>query len=415
MTISAHDITAWVGTQQLDIIDASIAMDETWSPYVQASLTTVLNESLQDALDPRTGGRVHVYISQSYGQSDKLSSLTATYGGSTIADITAVWGGQQITDLSAWYFIPYNASESNQLSTLSSTYGSGTIADLTADWDGLTVEAISEKYWRSYPSGIYDNYRRGFDLAVRTRNTDLAQGTVQLELASDEALLQDYALVSVNNFAPVSLQLRNVIMEVLALIGGYLIPDTTDATVEADAAIWAPGQTAWDYLEPMVQAAGFRLYCDERRRFHLVDDTFTQPGLAELFALGTIKAVDDIISLDDDYWFDAVVVKYTWVDELGATLESYDTANVPGFKKVKLLEFETNYPGPGAAQRILDRALAQGLLRNITAVSNYAVQPSMAADIYLQDEPTEHLYIQAVTWNIPGDEMTIKTRQPVTT
>lgn len=415
MTISAHDITAWVGTQQLDIIDASVAMDETWSPYVQASLTTVLNESLQDALDPRTGGRVHVYISQSYGQSDHLSSLTATYGGGTIADITTVWGGQQITDLSAWYFIPYNASESNQLSTLSSTYGGGTIADLTSDWDGLTVEAISEKYWRSYPSGIYDNYRRGFDLAVRTRNTDLVQGTVQLELASDEALLQDYALVSVNNFAPASLQLRNVIMEVLALIGSYLVPDTTDATVEADAAIWAPGQTAWDYLEPMVQAAGFRLYCDERRRFYLVDDTFTQPGLAELFALGTIKAVDDIISLDDDYWFDAVVVKYTWVDELGATLEAYDTASVEGFKKVKLLEFQSNYPGPGAAQRILDRALSQGLLRNITAVSNYAVQPSMAADIYLQDEPTEHLYIQAVTWNIPGDEMTIKTRQPVTT
>lgn len=415
MTISAHDITAWVGTQQLDIIDASVAMDETWSPYVQASLTTVLNESLQDALDPRTGGRVHVYISQSYGQSDHLSSLTATYGGGTIADITTVWGGQQITDLSAWYFIPYNASESNQLSTLSSTYGGGTIADLTADWDGLTVEAISEKYWRSYPSGIYDNYRRGFDLAVRTRNTDMVQGIVQLELASDEALLQDYALVSVNNFAPASLQLRNVIMEVLALIGGYLVPDTTDATVAADAAIWAPGQTAWDYLEPMVQTAGFRLYCDERRRFYLVDDTFTQPGLAELFALGTIKAVDDIISLDDDYWFDAVVVKYTWVDELGATLEAYDTASVTGFKKVKLLEFQSNYPGPGAAQRILDRALSQGILRNITAVSNYAVQPSMAADIYLQDEPTEHLYIQAVTWNIPGDEMTIKTRQPVTT
>jgi len=416
MTISRHEVTAWVGTQQIDVIDASIAMDEAWSPYVQGNLTTVLNPDTLNALDPRTGARVHVYITQAYGDSDKLSELTASYNGDTIADITAEWTGQTIAAISTIYFMPFNASFSNKLSTLSSIYGGGSIADITLAWTGLIIQEVSDMYWRSYPSGIYDNYRRSFDLAVRTRTTDIVNGTVTLDLASDEALMQDYVLVSTLNYSPGSLQLRDIIKDVLAKIGDYLLPDTTNATVTTAAALWAPGQNAWDYLITMVQAAGFRLYCDERRLWHLVDDTFTQPGIAELFALGTIKNIDDVVSRDSDTWCDAVIIKYTWVNDLGATVNTYDTATVAGkYTKARFLQFQGNYPGPGAAQRILDRAIAKGIQREVKAVSNYAVQPSMPCDIYLVGKPTENAFIQAVTWNIPGDDMTIKTRQPVIT
>lgn len=414
MTVSRHNIEAWVGTQKIDIIDASITMDESWSPYVQASMTTVVDPDLLDQLDPRTGNRLHVYISQEYGDSDKLSSLTSTYGGQQIADITAVWGGHTVGELSEWYFVPFNPSGSNKLSRLSSLYGGGSIADLTTAWTTWYLYQISELYFRSYPDGIYNNYRRGFDLGIRARSIDVAGGTVSLELTTDEALLQDYALVSVNNFSPASLSLRNVIKEVLALIGGYLVDGATDATVDADAALWAPGQEAWDYLISLVQAAGFRLYCDERRIWHLVESTFTQPGLAELWSVGTIKAADDNVSRDGDLWYDAVVVKYTWTDELGATIEAFDTASVEGFSKVRLVEIESNYPGPGAAQGILDRGLARGRQLDVTTVSNYMVQPSMACDIYITGTPTENVYIKAVSWNYPGDEMTVTTRLPVT-
>lgn len=415
MTISLHDIEAWVGTQKLDVIDASISMDESWSPYVQGQIQTVLNEDLLDDLDPRTGGRIHIYVSQAYGLSDKLSELTAAYSGDTIADVTAEWTGQTLADISATYFHPFNASFSNKLSTLSSTYGGMTIAEITANWDGLTVADISERYWRSYPSGIYNNYRRGFDLTIRSRETNIVDGTLTMQLSSDEALLQDYALVSSLNFSPSSLQLRNIIKEVIANIGGYLVDGANDATVDASAALWAPGQNAWDYLEPLVQKAGFRLYCDERRNWFLVDDTFTQPGIVELFSQGTITNTSDNISRDNDEWFDAVVVKYVWTDLSGATIETYDTAAVEGFKKVKLIEIQSNYPGAGAAQRILDRAIARGRQLDVTAVSNYNVTPSTECDIYIVGYPTENVVVQAVTWNYPGDTMTIKTRQPVTT
>ena len=415
MTVSRHSIEAWVGTQKIDIIDASITMDESWSPYVQASLSTVSDSAVIDLLDPRAGGRVHLYIKQEYGDSDKLSALSATYGGGTIADITAVWGGHTVGELSEWYFAPFNPSGSNKLARLSSLYGGQTIADLTTAWTGMFLAEISKMYFRSYPDGIYNNFRRGLDLGIRARDVNIADGTVSLELSSDEALLQDYALVSVNNFSPSSLQLRDIIKEVLALIGGYLVPGATDATVLPTAALWAPGQEAWDYLNSLVKTAGYRLYCDERRSWHLVDSTFTQPGLAELWSVGTIKSASENVSRDSGLWFDAVVVKYTWVNDLGATVIAYDTAAVENFTKVHMVEVKSAYPGAGAAQGILDRALSRGRQLDVTTVSNYAVEPSMACDIYILGTPTENVYIKAVSWNYPSDEMTVTTRLPVTT
>ena len=600
MTVSRHNIEAWVGTQKIDIIDASITMDESWSPYVQASLSTVTDDALLDQLDPRTGNRIHIYISQEYGDSDKLSLLTTTYTGKKVSQLTTDWGGgespvllgtnlipnpsfesnttswvtsgtfsrvttesyvgsasassiftasgqstsirnlsispstsytasawvkgaagnivslrinertaadasvgvtssgnvtltgswQRLTvtramgataglawvyiqsgsagtitvyldavmleqaatagsyfdgnsgtgyswngtvnnstsshystpstvsgfiySISEYYFVPFNPSGSNKLARLSSLYAGQTIADLTLAWTGWYLHEISRLYFRSYPDGIYNNYQRGFDLGIRSRSISIADGTVSLELASDEALLQDYALVSSNNFSPASLQLRDIIKEVLAFINGYLVPGATDGLVDATAALWAPGQEAWDYLNALVQEKKLRLYCDERRNWHLVDDTFTQPGLAELWSVGTIKSADENISRDDGLWFDAVVIKYTWTDALGATIIAYDTASVENFTKVKLIERDTAFPGAGAAQSILDRAISRGRQLNVTTVSNYAVEPSMACDIYILGTPTENMYVKAISWNYPSDEMNITTRLPVT-
>lgn len=415
MTISAHDVEAWLGTIKLGVIDARITLDEAWNPYAQASITIPLNKDLIDVLDPRSGARIKLYTTQSYGKSDKLSSLTATYSGQQISDITAVWGGQTIGDLSAWYFMPYNASGSNTLATLSSLYGGDTIADISADWDGLYFWEVSELYSRSYPSGIYNNYQRSFDLAIRSRTVNIDSATITLELASDEALLQDYALVQDINYSPATTDLRLIIKGVLARINAGLVDGTTTHTVSADAAIWAPGQTAWDYLETMLQEGGLRLFCDERRRWYLVEDTYTADGLVELFSNETITTAEETISRDNDDWYDSVVVKYTWTNELGETLINYDIASVDGYQKTKLIEVESLYPGAGAAQRILDRAIARGVKKDITAVGNYRVTPSTACTIYITGYPTEEGYVRAVTWNLPGDDMTVTTRQPVTT
>lgn len=413
MTVSLHEIEAWVGTQKIGVKEASITMDETWSPYVQGSLTTVLDMDLLDALDPRTGARLKVFATQEYGVSDKLSALTAAHTGFTMAHVTTAWTSKTIGELSAWYFAPFNQEGSNKLDTLSSIFSGGTIAGMTTAWAGLLFSAISEKYYRSYPDGINNNHRRGFDLTVRSRELNLNEGTMTFQLASDEALLQDYALVQTINYSPASLDLRTIVKEVLANIGDALVDGTDTATVSSTAAIWTPGQTAWDYLQPLLKNVGLRLYCDEQRMWHLISDTSILDGLVELFSVGTIKTTSEVIDRNAGEWFDAVVIKYTYVNDLGATVTAYDTAAVENYQKVKLIEYQSAYPGPGAAQRILDRATARGRQQDVTAVSNYAVTPTTACTIYITGYPTLNNYIQAVTWNFPSDEMTIKTRQPV--
>jgi hypothetical protein len=602
MTVSAHSLTAWVGETTIDIKDATITMDESWSPYAQATLTTVLDPTVLEQLDPRQGQRVRLHARQDYGISDKLMALTATFGGGTVAGVTAIWGGtgtvertnlllnpsfelattgwaadgtitrvttdfyigsscarvtvaalnyslylnsyttvlassthttsayvkgevgkklyirlaeytsanvligtpsasaiitadgtwqrlsvsrtfsasgvksrlsvsngtngahtflvdalllenssvvgayfdgslpatldasyawsnpalpqastsvqkaiKRVAKISEWYFAPYNTAQANKLATLSTLYGALTLAAVSVAWAAQSLWQISAKYTRSYPDGINNNYQRGFNLGIRSLSSNLTEGTLSLTLATDEALLQDYALVSSTNFAPTSLQLRPLIKQVLARIGGYLAEGLTDATMDATAVIWLPGQSAWDYLTPLLQEAGLKLYCDEQRLWHLIDDTFTQPGLAELWSIETIKGLDDIIDRDGQDWFDAVVIKYTWTTAAGAALSTYDIASVDGFSKVRRLEYETSYPGPGAAQRILDRALARGHQLHVTAVSNYALQPSMACDVYILGKPAEHLYIKATSWAFPADTMTVTTRQPLNT
>jgi len=414
MTISKHNIEAWVGTQRLGVISGDITMDESWAPYVQGSITIPLDMDILDSIDPRTGARIKVFISQEYGESDKLSVITTNYSGQTLAAISTEYAGKTLADLSAWYFAPYNQPGSNKLDTLSNLFTGGTLETASTAWDGLLFEDISEQFYRSYPDGINNNHERGLDLTVRSRTLDVGESTITIELASDEALMLDFAHVGVNNFAPASQDLRTIVKEVLSKIGDALVDGAVTSTVDSAAIIWQPGQTAWDYLNPLVKKAGLRLYCDEKRLWHLVTDTDTLPGLVELFSVGTIKSTAEVIDRNSDEWFDAVVIKYSYVNDLGQTVNAFDTAAENGYSKVKLIEFDTPFPGLGAAQRILDRALARGSQQDVTAVSNYAVTPSTQCTIYITGFPALENYIKSVTWNFPSDEMTIKTRQLIT-
>lgn len=369
MTISLHSLDAYVNSNtSLPVISASITIDEGWAPYCQASIETPFDASLLSALDPRQGGRIKIYASQSYGVSEKLSTLSSTFGGGSVASITAAWSGDSLADISEAYFAPYNVS------------------------------------------GVNHNYRRSFDLTLRSRTINPASSTMTLDLSSDEALLQDYALVNTIPYTPSFFNIRSIAGYVLNLIGKSLVPGVSDGTVTPDSAIWVPGQSAWDYLQPLVQSVGLRLYSDENRRWYLVDDSTTASGLVELEATGTIVGASDSISRDDNLWFDAVVITYTWTNSLGETVLAYDTASVDGFTKVAHFEYDTAYPGPGGAQAILDRAQSRGRINEVTAVSDYRVSPTMNCEVSLPDLPIQTGTVSAATWNFPDDEMTVKTR-----
>lgn len=367
MTVSRHNVTAYVGATALDVKSASVTLERTWSPYVTASLTIPKpTESTLNELDPRIKPRVSVFLSQDFGASEQVSLLTSLFAGLTVAAVTTAWAGQFLSQRTAEYFEPWNASL------------------------------------------IIPSTRRDLDLSVRATSVDHNSGELTLELSSDEGYLQDYALVATENYTPGYTTLKAALNDALSRIGAVVQATALDGVIEPDASTWEPGQSAWDYLAPLLSAASLRLYCDERRFWYLVGDNDVVPGALVLTDTETITQASDSISRNSE-WFDAVVLKYSYRDAItGTTTVTYDTASNGPVTKVKFLEFNSAYPGPGSAARSLARATGRGRVQSVQAVNDYTATPGQEARISLPGTLENIGTVQSVVWNLPGDIMAIE-------
>lgn len=370
-TVDRHTLAASVSVPggTLDVKDARITLDEGWSPFIQAQLTCVVpDEAVVELLDPRRPLRASIVIRRDFGGSDPASALSDEFAGKKASDVTAAWAGLHARDITADHFYPWN------------------------------------------DFGVRSPSVRTLSLAVRSRPRRHRDGTITLSLASDEALLQDYALVDTQSWSPTLSSVRQVVSAVLGRIGRTLVAGTADGAIDPSASVWKPGVAAWSYVSPLVQAAGLRLWADEFGLFHLDAGLPAAPGNLSLSYTGTITEATDTIDRDTDDWYDAVVITYTWTDALGAQQTQYDVASSPGFSKVLSLNYDTPYPGPGAASAVLGRALGRGRTLDLTTVSDYTATPGQATTITLDNTPIQTGYLSAVTWQWPDAEMTVKTR-----
>ena len=367
MTVSRHNVTAYVGDTELDVKSASVTLDRTWSPYVAATLTIPKPvEATLNALDPRIKPRVSVFLSQDFGNSEKVSLLTSQFAGLTVAALTSAFANEFLSERTAAYFEPWNASL------------------------------------------IIPSTRRDLDLGVRTATVDHNSGELTLQLSSDEGYLQDYALVASANFTPGYTSVKTAVSEALSRIGAYLQATALDGTVEATATDWEPGQTAWDYISPLLTASALRLYCDERRFWYLVGDNDTVSGALVLSDASTIVSATDSISRDAR-WYDAVVITYTFRDTTtGTTTVNIDTASNGTPTKVLALDYSTAFPGAGAAARVLARATGRGRVQSVQAVNDYSATPGQEARISLPGTLENVGTVQSIVWNLPGDIMAVE-------
>lgn len=361
----------WIDTSvPLVVIDARVDLDESWSPYAQARLTcTIPSMGSLDAIDPRLARRLRIRLRQTFGESEPLSALSAAWAGTTLATQTAALANTFLHGLSATYGQPYNA-----FGTRAST-------------------------------------RRSLDLVLRSREVDHANGTMYLTAASDESLLQDYALVATAATSAGSSSVRGICAWVLGKVGLVLYPGTADGTV--DDSTWLPGQSAWDYLRPLVDAVGLRLWCDDRRNFYLADPIDGTAGGLSISAKYATQATD-AIDMERD-WYDAVVITYSWRDAAGNDQTAYDTAAAGGYSKVLALTYDRPYPGRGAAAAMLRRTLGRGRQQTLEAVSDYSAAPGMAVTVTLPNTPIQTGLLSAVSWQVPGDEMRLTPRDLIDT
>lgn len=181
------------------------------------------------------------------------------------------------------------------------------------------------------------------------------------------------------------------------------------ASADYDAFTWEPGVSAWDFLEPLVQASGLRLYCDEARVWHLVDPARVPAGAVTIAEETNLLEANESVSRYAE-WFDAVVVRYQWTTAAGVSRVKYDVASeVVGTPKAVLrIDERRPYPGPGYAAAVLHRAEGRGRVFGITALSDYRVTPGDALTAVIPDTPEQNGRVSAVTWTLRDRRMTVR-------
>lgn len=186
--------------------------------------------------------------------------------------------------------------------------------------------------------------------------------------------------------------------------------------------MWKPGQTAWDFLAPILESSGLRFWCDELRRWHLTTTSYAVEGIVRALAGTNLYAASDLMSRTASQpdgvplYLDAVIIRYTWIDDLGNDRERYDVATTEGFTKPFLIERpETPFPGAGAATYLLRRYMLRRRQVPVTAAIDLAATPGMDVSIRSPDGTFLTGYLDAVTFDMGADEMPLKTKNLIDT
>lgn len=296
-------------------------------------------------------------------------------------------------------------------------YGSATLT--CAAPDGAALQAIDPRAGQRVTFELDDRadlfggveLRRSFDLALVNRQYGAAGGELQLSLATDEQLLIDAGLLLNNVKDWGATTARSLAAKVLADRGFTLTAGPADALIDPAAAVQSPGQSFLDFLDGTLQGANLRLWCDELRVWRLDDKGTIAPGICSLDYRGTITGLNDAIALDANF-ADAVVVKYTYATDAGNVETAYDAFGDTSSRRVTVIPFSSRPAVDGAARRLLRRITGRGRVLSTEAVSRFDVTPTQSFAATLPDgAPVQTGLVSAVTWQIPSDRMTVRSRE----
>lgn len=169
---------------------------------------------------------------------------------------------------------------------------------------------------------------------------------------------------------------------------------------------WEPGDSAWDYVAPLVQTGGLRLLADESRVWHLDASGGTVAGTITLAEGQNVNRASDTISmLDDSDFYDGVTIIYSWTDPISGQLR-WGSGHGWSGRQALHRDHRPPLPWPGAAA-ILARSSDKGRVVEVVADSNYTTTPGMAVNITLPNVAAETGHVSAVEWSLPEGTMTV--------
>jgi hypothetical protein len=294
--------------------------------------------------------------------------------------------------------------------------------DPTARPGSPAIDRVAELTITQTDTATGAKFTRPMRLIIRSRAIDHGDSTITLELESAESLLQDDAWISPNVGVYPDTQLSTLLGKVLArrsMTLDFTNSTTNEIAVPEQLRPWKPGVTAFDYVFAMVRTSYAFLWANETgqwffldRRPKPLDNDVARVAVGENLIGGTDK-----ISRDEG-WFNSAVLTYRWNDSSGTSHEAYDTyyttAVDTGNSKVYLETLEMPYPGPGRAQAIVTDLLKRYRENNVIAVTDFRPIVGQLIDVVLPGTPVQRGEISAITWDLPADEMTIRTRPNLT-
>lgn len=257
---------------------------------------------------------------------------------------------------------------------------------------------------------------RSFDLGVRARPLTYLDGDYGLSLDSDEAILTDIAPLADDAAPDAMVSGRDIVDYVLdfAIPGAALAPGDDFAIpgdADAEALIWRAGDTGMDFLQPLLEAVGLRLVCDEERVWTLRSEDYTTPGNIVIRDLVNLIDADETIDRDAGLWFDAAVTRYRWTDTAGVlheALDAYTSATPP--TKVKTFDKTTVFRGTGFSSYAVRRAQGRGREVSATCVSDWRAKAEQALEFTLPVTPIQTGVAQSIRFDLTADEMTVTSR-----
>lgn len=391
---------------EINPISVDVEVNEAWSPYCQATVT-LPTSYVTDDIDPRLGSRIKLRLRQDFGDLLYVYELTNDFGGD-VSSITAAYGGN-VADITRAYTKPWNIFEAGlPISTVTAAYG-GDVSNITAAglmdvWE-MSDFLHSTGTFNPEPSTIFDA-----DLGVRSIAYDYVTKEATLQLASDEALAQD--VHGYGDDITVSYgTLRALLNEVLSFIGTSLQPGAADYTYSPAYDLqkyeFNLPSTAWDFMETVATAAGLKIYCDEQRRWYLVDPAAVSGDL-------NLNDADNITNFTKELsrnglWYNQAVIQYDTISD-GVIWDNYYASGTGAIRTLFMRKENIEFPGMGAAQSLVERSLTRGELYNVEAIANYDARPRQTLTVDITGEPVKTGIVQSISWALPSARMSVDIR-----
>ena len=183
---------------------------------------------------------------------------------------------------------------------------------------------------------------------------------------------------------------------------------TPVAPVDKESLTWRVGQSALEFLAPLVRVAGLRLVCNEKREWTLRDADYTASGSIAIRYGVNMTEGSDTIRRSDDRWFDAAATIYT--DPI-TRVQTTDTFALTT-PHTKLVTFERNVPFPGVGFSEYAVRFAQDRGREVTAsaIADWRAEADQESVFVLSGAPIQTGKSNSVTFDLDSDEMTVNSR-----